>query len=171
MQNCFDKSLICDTLHLVDNCVRSAGASPRFSFLRAPKPAVPSPNQPKTRPLESINCEMQFLQFLSFDIHMKWWGVGAHTFNRDVHRSREQNTPSAAKADTASMSAASGRSCVTLGDLVRAASYAFFARAPVCRGASRSIPWHAHSNSIAIMFRKLTSMRPSRRAPLIPMDT
>src|SRR5260370_40725001 len=98
-------------------------------------------------------------------------GGGGSYLHRDVHRSREQNTPSAAKADTASMSAASGRSCVTLGDLVRAASYAFFARAPVCRGASRSIPWHAHSNSIAIMFRKLTSIRPSRRTPLIPIAT
>src|SRR5260370_7806548 len=122
MQNCFDKSLICDTLHLVDNCVRSAGASSRFSFLRAPNPAVPSPNQPKTRPLESINCEMQFLQFLSFDIHMKWWGVGAHTFNRGVHRTREQNTPSAANADTAPISSASSRSRVTLRDLLRSPS-------------------------------------------------
>src|SRR5229473_2764280 len=96
-----DKSLISDILHLVDNCVRSAGASSRFSFLRAPNPAVPSPNQPKTRPLELINCEMQFLQFLSFDIHMKWWGVGAHTFigmfiaaeNRTPRRPPKQTLP------------------------------------------------------------------------------
>src|SRR5260370_4281434 len=174
MQNCLDKSLICDILHLVDNCVWSAGASSCFSCLRAPNPAVPSPNQSKTRPLESINCEMQFLQFLSFDIRTKWWGVGAHTFiglHPDVHRSREQNTPSAAKADTASMSAARGRSWVTLADFARTASEAFFASAPVCRGASKSIPWQAHSNSIAIVCRDLTSMRSSLRAPLIPINT
>src|SRR5882724_7426623 len=67
--------------------------------------------------------------------------------------------------------AASGRSCVTLPDLARTTAYAFLASVPVCSGASKSIPWHAHSNSIAIVCRKLTSMRSRRRAPLIPMET
>src|SRR5260370_36793097 len=103
MQNCFDKSLICDTLHLVDNCVRSAGASSRFSFLRAPDPAVPSPNQPKTRPLESINSELQFLYFLSFDIHMNCGGRGVYTLialHRQLDRMDEQTTPPPPKART-----------------------------------------------------------------------
>src|SRR5712664_772290 len=82
-----------------------------------------------------------------------------------------EKLPLAMSAATASMSGASGRSSVTLLDLARTTAYAFLARVLVCSGASKSIPWHAHSNSIAIVCRKLTSMRSSRRAPLIPMDT
>src|SRR2546425_12969152 len=71
-----------------------------------------------------------------------------------AYRNRAENVPSAARVDTDSMSTDRGRSSETLADLTRTTSYAFFASAPVCSGASRSIPWQAHSNSIAMVFRK-----------------
>src|SRR5229473_3506490 len=79
-----------------------------------------------------------------------------------VYRSSEENTLSATSIETASMSEARDRSSVTFGDLARTDSYAFLASAPVCSGASKSIPWQPHSNSIAIVCRKLINMRSSR---------
>ena len=82
-----------------------------------------------------------------------------------------ENAPLATSAATASISGANGLSTDNMGDFARTLSYALRASVPVCNGDSRSIPWQAHSNSIAIVFRRFTSMRSSRRAPLMPMET
>jgi hypothetical protein len=55
-----DKSLICDTLYLVDNCVWSAGACSRFSFFLDVDPELKRFDSRQISSLESINCEMQF---------------------------------------------------------------------------------------------------------------
>ncbi len=98
-------------------------------------------------------------------------GLWALNAEKPLHRSRAENAPSATSPDTASISPASGRSSAILADFARTTACALLARAPVCSGASKSIPWHEHSSSIAIVFRKFTSMRPNRRAPLIPIET
>jgi hypothetical protein len=82
-----------------------------------------------------------------------------------------EKVPLATSDDTVSISADKGRSSTTFVDAPRTAAIAFFANVPVCSGASRSIPCQAQSSSIANVRRKLPSMRSSRRAPLIPIDT
>src|SRR4029077_8347759 len=45
-------------------------------FLKRGSSGLRVQNKSNSRPLESINYEMQILQVLSFDIHPNWWGVG-----------------------------------------------------------------------------------------------
>src|SRR5205814_310299 len=64
---------------------------------------------------------------------------------------RVENAPLATSAATASISGANGLSTDNMGDFARTVSCALRASVPVCNGASRSIPWQAHSSSIAIV--------------------
>jgi len=61
----------------------------------------------------------------------------------DSQRRIVEKLPAAASAATASMSGASGRSCVTLPTWHETNRVRFLASVPVCSGASKSIPWHA----------------------------
>ena len=70
--------------------------------------------------------------------------------SRKGYRSRAENAPPATSAATASISGANGLSTDNMGDFARTVSCALRASVPVCNGASRSIPWHAHNSSIAI---------------------
>src|SRR6266852_6486256 len=108
-------------------------------ILRMSDPAVQ--NVTPVSPFRMNTCKsvskQRTLTTFRMNTYEKTWGVGGSfvadvlgrkwlDFSRSLeklrHRRRDEITPSATSADTASISIASGRSCVTIADLARTAS-------------------------------------------------